>query len=59
MPQSSAHLPANVPSRVGVRLKPLLRPGMTSILNKNAGTQNEWMTSCERSLKCTFLSTGR
>ena len=49
----------NVPSRVGVKEKWLSRPGMTSILKRNAGTQKEWMTSGERSRISTLLLTGR
>ena len=41
---------------LGVIVEVLVRPGMTSILKKNAGTQNEWMTSGEWSLNLTDSS---
>ena len=47
------------PSFVMVTSKVLTRPGMTSRLNRNAGTQNEWMTSGEVSLKRMVVSVGR
>ena len=37
----------------------LMRPGITSRLNRNAGTQNEWMTSGEVSEKRIVVSVGR
>ena len=58
-PQSSAHLPAKVPSRFGVTSNLFSRPGTMSIFMRNAGIQNEWMTSGEVSSKTTDLSTGR
>ena len=52
-------MPAYVPSRVGVTWKVLVRPGIMSCLYRNAGIQNEWMTSRESSVNSTVLSTGR
>ena len=57
-PQSSAHLPAKTPTLFGVSSKEFSRPGITSILNRNCGTQNEWMTSGDLSRKRVFSSTG-
>ena len=46
-PHSSAHRPAYVAGLGRGDLELVVLPGMTSLLNRNAGTQNEWMTSCE------------
>ena len=59
MPHISAHLPTNVPSVSGVTSNRFVRPGTTSILNRNDGIQKEWMTSGEVSSNSTFSSTGR
>ena len=48
-PHSSAQRPTNVPVLSMVTSNWLTRPGMTSRLNRNSGTQNEWMTSWTRS----------
>ena len=57
-PHSSAQRPTYSPSLLIVTSKVLARPGMTSRLNRNAGTQNEWMTSGEVSVKRIVVSVG-
>ena len=46
-PQNSAHTPRNVPSSTGVRSNSFTRPGIASVLNRNDGTQNAWITSVD------------
>ncbi len=58
-PQSSAHFPSYVPIFFGVISNELRLPGMTSSLNRNAGTQNEWMTSSESRVNRTDSPCGR
>ena len=64
MPHSSAHRPTKLPVVVAVNSNWLSRTvevvpyGMTSRLNRNSGTQNEWMTSSECSTTRTLRLTG-
>ncbi|CAM5530481.1 hypothetical protein SVIOM342S_03867 [Streptomyces violaceorubidus] len=57
-PHSSAHLPGEVPSLLGVTSKALVWPGMTSCFMRNGTTQKEWMTSREVRTKRTVLPLG-
>src|SRR6185437_6959842 len=58
-PQSSAHLPAYVPSRVGVNDHELSRPMYMSFLYRKSMIQKEWMTSRDWRSMRTVLFTGR
>src|SRR5947209_896225 len=46
-PQNCAQRDKNSPVRVGVRSNLFVIPGIASRLKRNAGTQNECVTSCE------------
>ena len=57
-PHSSLQWPVKVPVCVAVISKWLGWPGMTSRLNRNSGTQNEWITSGEVRLNRTVSLVG-
>ena len=45
IPQSSAHWPSNVPSRLGRKLSVFVLPGMASRFPVISGTHQLWITS--------------
>src|SRR5438093_1385911 len=57
-PQNSAHWAGNVPILLAVKVNVFVRPGITSRLNRKAGTKKEWITSREWSSILTGSATG-
>ena len=58
-PQSSVQMTGYSPVLVGVITSVVSIPGTASCFWPNSGTQNEWITSRERSVSSTVRSTGR
>ena len=58
-PHSSVQTIENSPVRFGVITSVVSIPGTASDFCPNSGTQNEWITSSERSVSLTVSFTGR